>query len=239
MEGPAATQGRSGKRPHRALLSRGRLVLGWTWPFPSSACGLRLSERGQAREGHPILETRAQAQSEACAYLPHWGGGNRLSLSGKGGRTLWPRHFALSGNPCSLKDRTRSVPGFFSGRGSEGTSGSSICSYKKEGRGCRTPPGREVPRAEAPAGAGTTETSVAPGGFLGDLSCKPGRALGQTYAHGPRSHRSARCARTRAGLWWSCLSPRGPLVAWGIRVLGRKDIRRQRPRDTEVHRAAT
>ena len=45
---------RGGAQGHRAVLRRGWLVLGWTRPFPSSACGTRLSEGVRPFQGSPL-----------------------------------------------------------------------------------------------------------------------------------------------------------------------------------------
>lgn len=66
-KGPPATRALAGWGGHRAMPHRGQLVLGWTRPFPSSACGTRLPEASY-KAAHPPHQKSGPAPEQA--YRP-------------------------------------------------------------------------------------------------------------------------------------------------------------------------
>lgn len=118
-------------------------------PFPSSDFSMCLFEWGTALlRGYPVTEplgnpsptprpgTHAPKPNSQAAGLAHGPGRPGRPLpSEKGGEhsVSFPSriHFSPASSNHS-KESNMEIPGIFSGRGSEGTSGSSICSCKKQ-----------------------------------------------------------------------------------------------------------
>lgn len=126
------------------------------------------------------LGNRAHARGAGCV----------LHLTGAGARAHPAATAFCVLERAVLRGPDKEVPGFFSGSGSEGTSGSSICSCKKQGKGCETQLWPRLCRA----GGGQTPGTHCP---QPDINRAPGRA-------GPRAP-------------WPGVSP-GRGLQWGLRV---------------------
>lgn len=214
----------------------------------ASLNGVRLQGRPHPREPGPSPERGLCSSRAGLGKLSGPAGetGTHFQQAGREG-PRGPGTLLRSRTQLFSEGQNKRVPGFFLGRGSAGTSGSSICSYEKqrvEAVGHRLskklshqssrarPPQRPAPLTlESPRGAslGTPVQTLA----------VQARRPGNTRAHGFRSCRGAPAVLALGQVCGGAGRPQGqhmvhppagsPGHSGGTQVLGRKDIRRQVP----------